>query len=232
MPHNKGEVIMCFEDLTNKLVDQFAFIWNGLSQANKVAWKSTFDDFIQTVDAIKTEARKSSGGRNPNMMYFEGLSWAKKDISERPKRITISISRGETPIISFDVDRSMNWVLYNGMMVYRIAKQGSRKEDPIHFCDHLRQCLKKLAEKEEQNPGWFAANVYPVAYDEDAVGVDVETETQTETETTHVYTDTPIPPKTASKQKKEKAAKPSAPASATMTAEPSGKGRRMVFVEE
>lgn len=222
---------MCIEDLTKKLVDQFAFVWNGLPQANKAAWKSTFDEFMQTIDAVKAESvRKASAGKNPNMMYFEGLSWAKKDISERPKRITISITRGETPIISFDVDRSMNWVLYNGMMVYRIAKQGSRKEDPIHFCDHLRQCLKKLAEKEEKDPGWFAANVYPVAYDDDAVEVEVETETQAETETAPVYTDTPIPPKPAAKPKKEKTAKPSAPA--TAPAKPSGKGRRMAFVEE
>lgn len=224
---------MCIEDLTKKLVDQFAFVWNGLPQANKVAWKSTFDEFMQTIDAVKAESvRKASSGKNPNMMYFEGLSWAKKDISERPKRIAISITRGETPIISFDVDRSMNWVLYNGMMVYRIAKQGSRKEDPIHFCDHLRQCLKKLAEKEEKEPGWFAANVYPVAYDDDAVEVEVEAETQTETETAPAYTDTPIPPKPAAKPKKEKTAKPSAPEAAPMTAKPAGKGRRMAFVEE
>lgn len=224
---------MCIEDLTKKLVDQFAFVWNGLSQANKVAWRSTFDEFMQTIDAVKAESvRKASAGKNPNMMYFEGLSWAKKDISERPKRITISITRGETPIISFDVDRSMNWVLYNGMMVYRIAKQGSRKEDPIHFCDHLRQCIKKLAEKEEKEPGWFAANVYPVAYDEDAVEVDVEAEAQAETETAPVYTDTPITPKPAPKPKKEKTAKPSAQEAATMTAKPAGKGRRMAFIEE
>lgn len=229
---------MCIEELTKKLVDQFAFVWNGLPQANKVAWKSTFDEFMQTIDAVKAESvRKASAGKNPNMMYFEGLSWAKKDISERPKRITISITRGETPIISFDVDRSMNWVLYNGMMVYRIAKQGSRKEDPIHFCDHLRQCLKKLAEKEEQAPGWFAANVYPVSYDDDEIDddeieVEVEAETKTKADAEPVYTDTPIPPKPSPKPKKEKAAKPSAPATTPMTAEPSGKGRRMAFVEE
>jgi len=224
---------MCIESLTNKLIDQFAFIWNGLSQSNKTAWKSTFDDFMQTVEEVKAEGvRKVSAGKNPNMMYFEGLSWARKDISERPKRITISITRGETPIISFDVDRSMNWVLYNGMMVYRIAKQGSRKDDPIHFCDHLRQCLKKLAEKEEKEPGWFAANIYPVAYDDDAAEVEApKTETET-TESVQVYTDTPIPPKPAAKPKKEKTAKPSTPAGAPMTAKPAGKGLRMAFVEE
>lgn len=55
---------MCIEDLTKKLVEQFAFVWDGLSQANKAAWQSTFNEFMQTIDEVNAESvRKASAGK-------------------------------------------------------------------------------------------------------------------------------------------------------------------------
>lgn len=122
-------------------------------------YKAMSDLLKNIISEAELAASKPSKGKNPEMLYFTGLEWASKPEDERPDTIDISVQRGESePFLKFTVDYTMLNVVHKGMCVYQLGKLDPASK---HFKDALRMIIRKLAEKEEKEPGSFAKTAYP-----------------------------------------------------------------------
>lgn len=108
---------------------------------------------------LEPTAPKAKRQSNGDKYHYEGIEEVTIEQSKRPSVIELSVYKGETLIISFNVDRSFKWIMRQN------------KDQDWYACGRislntktkwtLATCLKKLADKEVEQPGAFAEKYLP-----------------------------------------------------------------------
>ena len=142
------------EDL-NRLKEDNPKLAKSLSD-NACVLQEMNEVFNAELEAAEKATKRQSSGNN---YHYEGIEEVTIEQSNRPAVIELSVFKGETRIISFNVDRSFKWIM----------KQN--KDQDWYACGRislnsktkwtLAYCLKKLADKEIDKPGSFAEKFLP-----------------------------------------------------------------------
>lgn len=116
------------------------------------------DEVINAELQLEPKKEKRSGGNGSNY-HYEGIEEVTIEPAKRPAVIELSVYKGETLILSFNIDRSFKWIMRQN------------KDQDWYACGRislntktkwtLAMCLKKLADKEVEQPGTFAGKYLP-----------------------------------------------------------------------
>lgn len=116
------------------------------------------DEIINAELELEPKKQKRSGGNGSNY-HYEGIEEVTIEQSKRPAVIELSVYKGEILVISFNVDRSFKWIMRQN------------KDQDWYACGRislntktkwtLATSLKKIADKEVEQPGAFAEKYLP-----------------------------------------------------------------------
>lgn len=145
----QSEAIKCIAEAIAKLAEDL----------NK---KGQYNDQLQAMDEIinaELELEPKKEKRSGSNYHYEGIEEVTIEQSKRPAVIELSVYKGETLIISFNVDRSFKWIMRQN------------KDQDWYACGrislntktkwNLATSLKKIADKEVEQPGAFAEKYLP-----------------------------------------------------------------------
>ena len=115
------------------------------------------DEVINAELELEPKKEKRSGGNGT--YHYEGIEAATIEPSKRPAVIELKVMKGEDVIINFYVDRTFKWLMRQNKDLDWYAC--GRISLNIKTKWSLAASLKKLADKEVEQPGAFAEKFLP-----------------------------------------------------------------------
>ncbi len=147
----QSEAIKCIAETIARLAEDL----NKKGQYNEQL--QAMDQIINAELELEPKKEKRSGGNGT--YHYEGIEAAMLEPSKRPAAIELKVLKGEDVVLSFHVDRTFKWLMrqnkdLNWYACGRISLNTKTKWN-------LATSLKKLADKEVEQPGAFAEKFLP-----------------------------------------------------------------------